>query len=141
MCGICGFAVPSSSDRRVDESVVTRMCESLVHRGPDDSGIYADTHAALAHRRLSIVDLSGGHQPMSNEDKRIWITYNGEVYNHLDLKPDLEKAGHIYRTSCDTETIIHLYEDQGKRAADHLRGMFAFAIWDSRRRQLLLARD
>ena len=141
MCGICGFAVPSSSDRRVDESVVTRMCESLVHRGPDDSGIYADTHAALAHRRLSIVDLSGGHQPMSNEDKRIWITYNGEVYNHLDLKPDLEKAGHIYRTSCDTETIIHLYEDQGKRAVDHLRGMFAFAIWDSRRRQLLLARD
>jgi asparagine synthase (glutamine-hydrolysing) len=141
MCGICGFAVPFHSNRVVDERVLIRMRESMAHRGPDDAGSYIGSQVALGHRRLSIVDLSGGHQPMANEDRTIWITYNGEVYNHLDLKPGLEQLGHTYQSSCDTETIVHLYEEHGTRAVDHLRGMFAFAIWDSRHHRLLLARD
>jgi asparagine synthase (glutamine-hydrolysing) len=141
MCGICGFAVPANSTYGVDESVLIRMRDSLVHRGPDDAGVFIDAQAGLGHRRLSIVDLAGGHQPMPNEDRTIWISYNGEVYNHSDLRPGLEQRGHTYRTASDTETIIHLYEEHGDRAVEHLRGMFAFAIWDSGRRRLLLARD
>ena len=141
MCGICGFAVPVNSPRRIDEASLVRMRDSLVHRGPDDAGLFIDTHAALGHRRLSIVDLTGGHQPMPNEDRTIWISYNGEIYNHRELRPSLEQRGHNYRTECDTETIIHLYEDHGARLVEHLRGMFAFAIWDSNRGLLLLARD
>ncbi|HXF38393.1 MAG TPA: asparagine synthase (glutamine-hydrolyzing) [Blastocatellia bacterium] len=141
MCGICGIAIPDHLDRDVDSAALVRMRDSLTHRGPDDAGMYIDGSAGLGHRRLSIVDLAGGHQPMSNEDGRVWIVYNGEVYNHRDLRPDLEARGHQYQTSSDTETIIHLYEERGPRTVEQLRGMFAFAIWDAPRRRLVLARD
>jgi asparagine synthase (glutamine-hydrolysing) len=141
MCGICGIAIPEKLNRAVDRAALVRMRDSLTHRGPDDAGIFTDGGVGLGHRRLSIVDLAGGHQPMSNEDGRVWLTYNGEVYNHRDLRPALEQRGHLYRTTSDTETIIHLYEEHGPRAVEHLRGMFAFAIWDQQRRRLMLARD
>jgi asparagine synthase (glutamine-hydrolysing) len=141
MCGICGIAAPANSAQRIDESTLVQMRDALTHRGPDDAGLYLDSQAGLGHRRLSIVDLGGGHQPMPNEDCTIWISYNGEIYNHRDLRPGLEQRGHVYRSACDTETILHLYEEHGASAVEHLRGMFAFAIWDSRRRRLLLARD
>ena len=141
MCGICGIAIPQGVNQDVDAATLVRMRDSLTHRGPDDGGLYIDRAVGLGHRRLSIVDLAGGHQPMSNEDGSVWITYNGEVYNHRDLRPSLEERGHVYQTNCDTETIIHLYEEQGPRAVEQLRGMFAFAIWDQTRRRLVLARD
>lgn len=141
MCGICGIAVPEKLNRRVDESLLKRMRDTLTHRGPDDAGNYVDGGIGLGHRRLSIVDLGGGHQPMSNEDGQIQIVFNGEIYNHKDYRPMLMSHGHQYRTTSDTETIIHLYEEFGPAAVQHLRGMFAFAIWDANKRQLLLARD
>jgi asparagine synthase (glutamine-hydrolysing) len=143
MCGICGI-VGFSDGFAVSQDVVTRMRDMLVHRGPDDGGSWCDTsqRVALGHRRLSIVDLSAaGHQPMANEDGTVWITFNGEIYNHRALRADLERDGHIYRSRTDTETILHLYERDGPRCVDRLDGMFAFAIWDARRRQLFLARD
>jgi asparagine synthase (glutamine-hydrolysing) len=117
------------------------MRDCLSHRGPDDSGVHLDGHVGFGHRRLSIVDLTGGHQPMANEDESIWITYNGEVYNHADFRATLEARGHRYRSRCDTEAIIHLYEELGADVASALRGMFAFAIWDRPRDTLLLVRD
>jgi asparagine synthase (glutamine-hydrolysing) len=141
MCGICGIAIPKQLNRRVSESRLVAMRDTLTHRGPDDAGLYLDGGVGLGHRRLSIVDLGGGRQPMANEDHRVWIAFNGEIYNHRDLRPGLEERGHQYRTVSDTETIIHLYEERGARVAESLSGMFAFAIWDSARRQLLLARD
>src|SRR5262249_24722783 len=141
MCGICGIAIPKQLNRRVSESRMIAMRDVLRSRGPDDAGLYLEGGVGLGHRRLSIVDLGGGHQPMANEDERIWIAFNGEIYNHRDLRPGLEERGHRYRTVSDTETIIHLYEERGARAAESLSGMFAFAIWDSTRRQLLLTRD
>src|SRR5262249_53882708 len=141
MCGICGIAIPKQLNRRVSESRMIAMRDVLRSRGPDDAGLYLEGGVGLGHRRLSIVDLGGGHQPMANEDERIWIAFNGEIYNHRDLRPGLEERGHRYRTVSDTETIIHLYEESGARAAESLSGMFAFAIWDSARRRLLLARD
>ena len=134
MCGICGIAIPKQLNRRVSESRLLAMRDSLTHRGPDDAGLYLDEGVGLGHRRLSIVDLGGGRQPMANEDNRIWIVFNGEIYNHRDLRPGLEERGHRYRTVSDTETIIHLYEDLGARAVERLSGMFAFAVWDSARR-------
>src|SRR5215467_1237288 len=141
MCGICGIAIPKQLNRRVSESRLVAMRDTLAHRGPDDAGLYLDGGVGLGHRRLSIVDLGGGRQPMANEDHRVWIVFNGEIYNHRDLRRELEERGHQYRTVSDTETIIHLYEEQGARAVERLSGMFAFAIWDSARRELLLARD
>jgi asparagine synthase (glutamine-hydrolysing) len=141
MCGICGVAIPKNSNRKVDREMLIAMRDTLTHRGPDDAGVYVDERVGLGHRRLSIVDLGGGHQPMANEDDSIWIVYNGEVYNHRDHRCSLEGLGHTYRNASDTETIIHLYEEYGPRAVTHLRGMFAFAIWDKPRRRLLLARD
>jgi len=141
MCGICGIAIPKQLNRRVSESRLVAMRDTLAHRGPDDAGLYLDGGVGLGHRRLSIVDLGGGRQPMANEDHRVWIVFNGEIYNHRDLRPGLEERGHQYRTVSDTETIIHLYEEQGARAVERLSGMFAFAVWDSERRELLLARD
>ena len=141
MCGIAGIAIPEHSSRRVDAQAVARMRDSLWHRGPDDAGLWLDRRVALAHRRLSIVDLGGGHQPMFNEDDSVAIVFNGEIYNHLDFRSELEALGHRYRSVCDTETIIHLYEEHQHHVVEHLRGMFSFAIWDRPRRQLLIARD
>ncbi|HVG30158.1 MAG TPA: asparagine synthase (glutamine-hydrolyzing) [Pyrinomonadaceae bacterium] len=141
MCGINGIAFSSRSGRRVEADALVRMRDCLTHRGPDDSGYYIDGPVGLGHRRLSIVDVAAGHQPMSNEDGTLRIVYNGEIYNHADFRAGLEARGHQYRTHCDTETILHLYEEEGARAVERLRGMFAFAIWDERRRELFIARD
>jgi asparagine synthase (glutamine-hydrolysing) len=143
MCGISGIL--AFDDRlEIDEPTVTRMTDALRHRGPDDAGTWvrSDHRVALGHRRLSIIDLSSaGHQPMSNEDGTVWITYNGEVYNHRALRGELEARGHAFRSATDTEAIVHLYEEEGPACVDRLHGMFAFAIWDARRRELLLVRD
>ena len=143
MCGINGIALSSRSGRHVDVDVLQRMRDVIRHRGPDDDGLYIDPSGTvgLGHRRLSIVDVAAGHQPMTNEDGSLFITYNGEIYNHSDFRESLEAAGHVYTTHCDTETILHLYEEHGAGCVNHLRGMFAFAIWDHRRRDLLIARD
>jgi asparagine synthase (glutamine-hydrolysing) len=143
MCGICGI-LGTRDDFAVDEELVTKMRELIHHRGPDDGGSWhsPEHRIALGHRRLSIIDLtSAGHQPMSNEDGTVWITFGGEIYNHLDLRPGLEAKGHVYRSQTDTETIIHLYEEEGPRCVERLHGMFHYAIWDSRTRELHLARD
>jgi len=141
MCGINGIALSSRSGRQVDRGVLKRMRDVIMHRGPDDEGIFIDGAVGLGHRRLSIVDVAAGHQPMTNEDGTLRITYNGEIYNHADFRAELEAKGHVYQTHCDTETILHLYEEHGERCVDYLRGMFAFAIWDKRRKQLFIARD
>jgi len=141
MCGICGIAIPNQLNRRVNETRLVAMRDTLTHRGPDDAGFLIDGSVGLGHRRLSIVDLGGGRQPMANEDDSVWIVYNGEIYNHRELRPMLEERGHIYRSSSDTETIIHLYEEFGPSGVERLRGMFAYAIWDGRRRRLVIARD
>jgi asparagine synthase (glutamine-hydrolysing) len=120
---------------------VRAMCRAMVHRGPDEEGVYLGAGVGLGMRRLSIIDLEGGQQPISNEDGSIWVVFNGEIYNHRELRRQLIRGGHTFRTASDTETIVHLYEDLGARAVDRLRGMFAFALWDAPRRQLLLARD
>jgi asparagine synthase (glutamine-hydrolysing) len=140
MCGIAGIV---AGDRLYadERERITRMRDVIAHRGPDDAGLFVDDQAALGHRRLSIVDLAAGHQPLANEDETIWIVFNGEIYNHAAVRPELEAAGHRYRTRSDTETIVHAYEQWGDACVDRLRGMFAFAIWDAPRRRLLLARD
>lgn len=141
MCGLTG-KLHFDPTHPVDATLIRRMNRVLRHRGPDDEGIWTDGPVGLGHRRLSIIDLSPtGHQPMSNEDGWVWITYNGETYNHLDLRADLEQRGHRYRGTSDTETILHLYEEHGPDCVKSLRGMFAFALWDRRQRRLLLARD
>ena len=140
MCGIAGLAAPDGL--HPDEQVrATRMRDVLTHRGPDGAGLHVDGHVALAHRRLSIVDLAGGHQPLSNEDGSVWVTFNGEIYNHAQVRRELEAAGHTYRTRSDTETIVHAYEEWGDECVQRFRGMFAFGIWDAPRRRLLLVRD
>jgi asparagine synthase (glutamine-hydrolysing) len=140
MCGICGI-VSGARERTVERPVLERMCRVLEHRGPDDEGIVIRGSVGLGHRRLSIVDLAGGHQPMANEDGTVWVSYNGEIYNHLELRPGLEAAGHRYRTRSDTETLVHLYEALGWPFVRRLRGIFALALWDERQRTLVLARD
>jgi asparagine synthase (glutamine-hydrolysing) len=140
MCGIAGIVRFDPRDT-VDEARLKRMRDVLRHRGPDGEGLWLEGPVGLAHRRLAIVDVVGGLQPMPNEDDTVWITYNGEIYNHAMLRPGLEAAGHRYRTRSDTETILHLYEEEGDRGIEQLRGMFAFAIWDRGRERLLLARD
>ena len=125
----------------MDAAVLARMRDVITHRGPDDEGIFIDGAVGLGHRRLSIVDVAAGHQPMTNEDGSLHITFNGEIYNHADFRDSLEARGHVYRTHCDTETILHLYEEHGAACVHHLRGMFAFAIWDQRKRELFIARD
>jgi asparagine synthase (glutamine-hydrolysing) len=121
--------------------MLERMRDVLTHRGPDDAGLFIDGRVGLGHRRLSIVDVASGHQPMTNEDGTLHIVYNGEIYNHADFRESLEAHGHRYETHCDTETILHLYEEHGQACVDHLRGMFAFAIWDQQKRELFVARD
>ena len=148
MCGIIGI-VKLNPQETVDEARLKRMRDVLRHRGPDGAGLWIDGPVGLGHRRLAIVDVAGGQQPMANEacaergrsNGTIWITYNGEIYNHPSLRPELEARGHRYRTQSDTETILHLYEEEGERCVEKLQGMFAFALWDKTRRRLLLARD
>jgi asparagine synthase (glutamine-hydrolysing) len=140
MCGIAGI-LEFGKDSSVDSGVLRRMCDVMAHRGPDDDGIFTQGRIGLGMRRLSIVDLATGHQPLSNEDGSIWIVFNGEIYNHRSLRDDLITRGHHYRTQTDTETIVHLYEEYGKDCVQHLRGMFAFAIWDTKRKSLFIARD
>jgi len=140
MCGIAGI-VASDQLAEEDAARAVLMRDVLTHRGPDGAGLHTDAHAILAHRRLSIVDLAGGHQPLANEDGTVWVTFNGEIYNHADVRRDLEVAGHRYRTRSDTETIVHAYEQWGDDCVTRFRGMFAFAIWDAPRRRLLLVRD
>src|SRR3989440_3181726 len=140
MCGIAGI-VKRDPRETVDEARLKRMRDVLRHRGPDGEGLLLDGPVGLGHRRLAIVDVAGGHQPMANEDGPIWIVYNGEIYNHAALRPGLEARGHRYRTRSDTETILHSYEEEGERCVERLQGMFAFALWDRRRGRLLLARD
>jgi asparagine synthase (glutamine-hydrolysing) len=140
MCGIAGI-VAADRLHNDEPSRATLMRDVMVHRGPDGAGLHADEHAVLAHRRLSIVDLSGGHQPLANEDGRIWVTFNGEIYNHASVRPELEAAGHRYKTRSDTEMIVHAYEQWGDECVHRFRGMFAFAVWDAPQRRLLLVRD
>jgi asparagine synthase (glutamine-hydrolysing) len=140
MCGIAGV-VSTTRESNITEALVHHMCEQIVYRGPDDEGIYVADGAGLGMRRLSIIDLAGGHQPVFNEDRTSWIVYNGEIYNFPELRPELENRGHHFRTNCDTEVIIHLYEEMGADCVQKLRGMFALAIYDKTKRKLLLARD
>ncbi|MGI8958660.1 MAG: asparagine synthase (glutamine-hydrolyzing) [Bryobacteraceae bacterium] len=139
MCGIAGYVSAAASAD--SEAVLKRMTDVIAHRGTDDCGYYHDEHAHLGHRRLSIIDVAGGHQPMPNETRSHWLVYNGEIFNHGNIRPQLEQAGHRYRTRCDTETIIHAYEEFGPKSVDLFRGMFAYAIWDSKQRRLFAARD
>ena len=132
MCGINGIVYSSNSNRIIEERALEKMRDIQFHRGPDEGGIFVEKNVGLAHRRLAIVDVSHGAQPMYNEDKNLVIIYNGEVYNHADYREELETKGHVYQTHCDTETILHLYEEYGKQCVEKLRGMFAFAIWNRR---------
>jgi asparagine synthase (glutamine-hydrolysing) len=140
MCGICGIF---EFDRRepIAHEVVHRMNETIIHRGPDDEGVFTGPGIGLGFRRLSIIDLAGGHQPLSNEDGSIWVMLNGEIYNYLELRKDLLSKGHKFATKSDTEAIVHLYEEYGEGCFAKLRGMFAIALWDSKQRKVLLARD
>lgn len=139
MCGIAGI-IERDLAATVDRRALFSMMDALVHRGPDDSGVYVNGCTGLGHRRLSIIDLDGGHQPMTNEDESLWIVFNGEIYNYRELREDLQ-ADHVFRSNSDTEVILHLYEELGERCLELLNGMFAFAIWDARRQLLFAARD
>jgi asparagine synthase (glutamine-hydrolysing) len=142
MCGIAGFVnVNDAPPARERAAVLARMCRVIRHRGPDDEGTLVADKVALGMRRLSIIDLAGGHQPISNEDGAISIVFNGEIYNYRELQKELESRGHTFSTNSDTETIVHAYEEYGARCVEHLRGMFALAIWDAREERLFLARD
>lgn len=139
MCGIVGFV--NRGGEVADRELLSRMTATLAHRGPDGEGIFCEGPAGLGHRRLSIIDVGGGTQPMSNEDGSIWVTFNGEIYNDPQLRARLLDRGHLFRTDCDTESLVHLYEEYGPDFATHLNGMFALAIWDIPRQRLVLARD
>lgn len=139
MCGIAGIV--RHDQRPVERDALLQMVRAMVHRGPDDEGLWIDRSVGLGHRRLSIIDRSSGHQPLSNEDENIWIAFNGEIYNYQEIREELLAHGHTFRTRSDTEVIVHLYEDLGEGCVQRLQGMFAFAIWDRRTETLLLARD
>ncbi|MBV9169811.1 MAG: asparagine synthase (glutamine-hydrolyzing) [Chloroflexi bacterium] len=140
MCGICGV-YNYADGAPVDADVLADMLDVIVHRGPDDAGVHVDQGVGIGVRRLSIIDLAGGRQPMFNEDGRIVLAFNGEIYNYRGLTRSLRERGHTFATACDAEAVVHLYEDWGEDCAQHLRGMFGFAVWDERRRRLFLARD
>lgn len=141
MCGIVGTAHTAASRRRYSADDVARMADMIVHRGPDDQGIHDAGDVVIGMRRLSIIDLGGGHQPIPNEDGTVWVVCNGEIYNYRELRRRLEAAGHRFRTHSDTETLVHLYEEHGEDFVAHLEGMFGFALWDARTRKLLIGRD
>src|SRR5579884_1979699 len=139
MCGIAGFYEPNGGP--VDAALLDRMSAVIKHRGPDGCGQYASAGIGLAHRRLSIIDLAGGSQPMSNEDGTVQVIFNGEIYNFVELRELLQRSGHIFKTRSDTEVIVHAYESWGPDCVSRFNGMFAFALWDEKLQQLLLARD
>ncbi len=138
MCGIAGYVL---RDGKAELPTLRSMCDQIRHRGPDDEGFHVDGGCGIGMRRLSIIDLAAGHQPMSNEDGTIWVVFNGEIYNYQELRSDLIGSGHRFATNSDTETLVHLYEEDGVAGIPRLRGMFAYAIWDGGRRDLLLVRD
>jgi len=139
MCGIAGFLTTSPAPG--DEKILERMTTAIAHRGPDGFGYFHDPGVHLGHRRLSIVDLATGGQPMANEDDSVWLIYNGEIFNHSDVRPELEAAGHRYKSHCDTETVIHSWEQYGAKSVSRFRGMFAYAIWDRKQQTLFCVRD
>src|SRR3954470_15364920 len=139
MCGICGMVALDGA--AVDERAVRTMADALVHRGPDSEGVFVEGPAGLAARRLAIIDLARGAQPMANEDASVTVVQNGELYEHRRLQAELEARGHRFASHCDTEVLPHLYEERGAAFAEGVRGMFAIALWDARSRRLLLARD
>lgn len=140
MCGICGI-IKYENGKKVENSEVHRMCQVIQHRGPDDEGIYVKNNVGIGMRRLSIIDLASGHQPLSNEDGTVWIVFNGEIYNHQTVRAELEQRGHRFATHSDTEAIVHAYEEYGEACPEKLNGMFAFAIWDENHQRLFIARD
>jgi asparagine synthase (glutamine-hydrolysing) len=141
MCGIAGILY-SNKEKKAPAELISRMTDTLVHRGPDDKGIYVDNNAALGFRRLSIIDLSAAaHQPMGNEDGTIWGVFNGEIYNFKDLRVILEAKGHCFKSRCDSEVLIHAYEEYGTECVKHFNGMFAFAVWDSKKQLMFCGRD
>ena len=140
MCGVCGI-INCDRENTVNQNLIKKMCDTIIHRGPDDDGFYVNENVGLGMRRLSIIDLSTGKQPISNENGKIWIVFNGEIYNFKELKAELEKAGHKFKTQTDTEAIVHAYEEYGESCVKKLNGMFAFAIWDGEKNTAFLARD
>jgi len=140
MCGIAGI-LANSGISELEKARLKQMADVLAHRGPDGEGFYFDRSIGLAHRRLSIIDLEGGKQPLSNEDGTVWVTFNGEIYNYLELREQLIHKGHKFATSSDTEVIVHLYEEKGDDFVSNLRGMFAIALWDAGKKRLVLTRD
>ena len=140
MCGICG-QIKIASDEPVDQAMIRRMSQTIFHRGPDDQGYFFDRSLGFGFRRLSIIDLAGGHQPMSDAEQSVWIIFNGEIYNYKELRAELEGRGHKFRTNSDTEVIIHGYKQWGTEVFNHLNGMFGLAIWDVKRKRLVVARD
>lgn len=137
MCGICGII----GNNKEKATVIRDMMNSIIHRGPDSDGTYVDEHAALGFRRLSIIDLDHGSQPMYNETRDLVIVFNGEIYNHHELRQELKAKGHVFANQADTECLVHGYEEWGEEMLSHLRGMFAFAIWDTKKQKLFAARD
>src|SRR5689334_9995095 len=140
MCGICG-QYNFSSQVPVQRAELVRMTKSIAHRGPDDEGYYIEGPLGLGFRRLSIIDLAGGHQPMSDQEESVWVVFNGEIYNFIELRDELEAHGHVFRTRSDTEVIVHGYKQWGDEVLNRLNGMFGLAIWDARTRRLIVARD
>lgn len=140
MCGIIGY-INADRQQPINEAVARAMNSAILHRGPDDEGFYFSGHVALGMRRLAIIDLAGGHQPICNEDQSVWVVFNGEIYNFPELRQQLLQRGHTLRTQSDTEVLVHLYEEYGDELVQHLNGMFGFALWDKRRQRLLVARD
>jgi asparagine synthase (glutamine-hydrolysing) len=138
VCGIAGYVLREGV---AGTDVVRAMCDKIRHRGPDDEGFYAEGPCSLGMRRLSIIDLSTGHQPISNEDRTIWVVFNGEIYNYRELHDNLVAQGHRFTTKSDTEVLVHLYEQEGIAGFSKLRGMFAYALWNTAKRELLLVRD
>ena len=140
MCGICG-TLNLTKDHKIDGDLLRGMTQILRHRGPDEFGIYKGPDIGMCHTRLSIIDLKGGQQPIHNENSTVWIAFNGEIFNYIELREELLKKGHKFYTKSDTEVLVHLYEEKGTRFLNELNGQFAFAIWDSKARRLMLARD
>src|SRR6266704_3202477 len=140
MCGICG-QYDFGNLAPVRHRDIQAMTSTIIHRGPDDEGYFLDGPLGFGFRRLSIIDLAGGHQPMSDSEQSVWVIFNGEIYNFPELKKELQQKGHVFRTNSDTEVIIHGYKEWGCEVVKHLNGMFGFALWDPRRRRFILARD